>query len=299
MNDPITAIRRSLAMSIEQAVSGALALAEGSGSPPKLKEAMRYAVFPGGARLRPRLCLTVACANGDDNRELADGAAAAIELLHCASLVHDDLPCFDDASLRRGKPSVHKKFGERIAVLTGDALIVLAFQTLAKAGGDAPHRLAQLIRIVARSVGMPGGIAAGQAWECEPAVCLADYQRSKTGALFAAATMAGAAAAGVEPDGWRTLGEKLGEAYQVADDVRDVTADPVEIGKPVGRDAILGRPNAVQQLGLSGAVARLKSLLGEAIDSIPAACPNAAGLRDLILVEVESFSSAEALGKAA
>ena len=94
---------------------------------------LRYAVFPGGARIRPRLCLAVAQACGEDQPAVTDAAAAAIELLHCASLVHDDLPCFDDAPLRRGKPSVHRAFGERLAVLAGDALIVLAFETLARA----------------------------------------------------------------------------------------------------------------------------------------------------------------------
>ncbi|MFN9389604.1 MAG: polyprenyl synthetase family protein, partial [Betaproteobacteria bacterium] len=101
MNDPASRIRRSLAVSIERALHCALAEGRGDGGgPPGLQRAMEYAVFPGGARLRPRLCLTVACACGDDNRGLADAAAASIELLHCASLVHDDLPCFDDAALR-------------------------------------------------------------------------------------------------------------------------------------------------------------------------------------------------------
>jgi hypothetical protein len=99
--------------------------------PPLLAQAMEYAVFPGGARVRPQLCMAVALANNSSDRPLAAAAATAVEFLHCASLVHDDLPCFDDATERRGKPSVHAKFGERIAVLTGDALIVAAFQTLA------------------------------------------------------------------------------------------------------------------------------------------------------------------------
>jgi geranylgeranyl diphosphate synthase type II len=299
VNDPMSRIRRSLAISIEQALSGALSLAEGFGKPPGLHAAMRYAVFPGGARLRPRLCLTVACACGDDNRALADAAAASIELLHCASLVHDDLPCFDDAGMRRGKPSVHAAFGERLAVLAGDALIVLAFQALAHAGASSPHRLPQLLILVARAVGMPSGIVAGQAWECEPEINLGDYQRAKTGTLFAAATMAGAAAAGANPDGWETLGLRLGEAYQVADDLRDVLSDTAELGKPVGQDAMLGRPSAVQEFGVDGARELLERLLSEAIDSIPAACPGGAGLRDLILMEAEGFLPKELARRAA
>ncbi len=299
MHEPMITIRRSLAQSIERSLSHSIALASGYGGPPGLLAARRYAVFPAGALLRPRRALTVACACGDDNRTLVDGAAAAIELLHCASLVHDDLPCFDNAATRRGKPSVHAAFGERIAVLTGDALIVLAFQSIAHAGALAPHRLAALVTIVARAVGMPAGIAAGQAWECESSVQLREYQRQKTGALFAAATMAGAAAAGAEPDGWRILGERLGEAYQVADDIRDVLADPVELGKPVGRDAALGRPNAVAQLGMDGARQRLELLLAEALDSIPASCPGADGLRELILAEASSFVPKELAALAA
>lgn len=300
MNDPASRIRRSLAVSIERALHAALAEGRGDGSgPPGLQRALEYAVFPGGARLRPRLCLTVACACGDDNRGLADAAAAAIELLHCASLVHDDLPCFDDAAMRRGKPSVHEAFGERIAVLAGDALIVLAFQSLASAGAMAPHRLVPLLRIIGQSVGAPHGICAGQAWECEPSTDLSEYQRAKTGALFAAATMAGAAAAGFEPGPWRILGERLGEAYQVADDLRDLLSSAAELGKPVGRDAALGRPNAAHQFGVEGARRRLEVLLEEAIVSIPSSCPGAAGLRDLILLEAQGFLPKEMVQEAA
>ena len=99
---------------------------------------MRHAVLPGGARVRPQLCLSVAQACGDDLPEMSDAAAAAIELIHCASLVHDDLPCFDDADLRRGKPSVHRAYGEPLAVLAGDALIVMAFEALARAAQGEP-----------------------------------------------------------------------------------------------------------------------------------------------------------------
>jgi geranylgeranyl diphosphate synthase type II len=275
------AIRR-----IEQALSLALTRAEVPRCPPRLAAAMRHAVFPGGARIRPQLCLAVAAACGEDDPPTSDAAAAAIELLHCASLVHDDLPCFDDAPVRRGRPSVHAAFGERLAVLAGDALIVLAFQTVAHGTAARPQRLAPLIGTIARGVGMPAGICAGQAWECEPRVALADYHRAKTGALFAAATVAGALAAGAEPAPWRSLGERLGEAYQVADDLRDAAGDADELGKPVGRDAALGRPSAAEELGIAGATQRLKHLVAGAIESIPA-CPGAAALRAHILAEVE------------
>lgn len=117
---------------IERALNEAIGQAELPGCPPRLAAAMRYAVFPRGARVRPRLCHSVAAACGEDHPAATNAAGAALELLHCASLVHDDLPCFDAAETRRGRPSVHKAFGEPLAVLTGDALIVLAFQTLAR-----------------------------------------------------------------------------------------------------------------------------------------------------------------------
>ncbi len=283
---------------IELALGAAVGWADAPDGPPRLAAAMRHAVFPGGARVRARLCLAVARACGESDPELSDAAASAIELLHCASLVHDDLPCFDDASLRRGKPSVHQAFGEGLALLAGDALIVLAFETLARGAACAPHRLATLMLIVGRSAGTPTGIAAGQAWECEPLVDLAAYQRAKTGALFAAATLAGAAAAGAEAECWRTLGERLGEAYQVADDIRDVASDSAELGKPVGQDLALGRPSAALQFGVPGALRRLEGLVAEAIASIPP-CPHAAELRSLILLEMRRLLPKELVLQAA
>jgi len=283
---------------IEQALAVAIGGTKSVNGPPRLAAAMRYAVFPGGARIRPRLCFSVARACAEDDPAITDGAASAIELLHCASLVHDDLPCFDDASHRRGKPAVHRTFGESLAVLTGDALIVLAFQTLANGALREPRRLGRLMQIVGNSVGMPAGIVAGQAWESEPKVSLADYHRAKTGVLFAAATMAGAAAAGGQPDLWTTLGEQLGEAYQVADDIRDVAGSLEQLGKPVGRDSALGRPSAARELGIPGAVQRLEGLIVDAVDSIPD-CPGAAELRDLILMEAQRFLPESLLPRAA
>jgi geranylgeranyl diphosphate synthase type II len=249
-----------------------------------LAEAVRHAVFSGGARIRPRLCLAVAGACGDDAPAVSEAAAAAIELLHCASLVHDDLPCFDNSPLRRGQPTVHKQYGERLAVLAGDALIVLAFETLARGAAAFPPRLVNLLGTVGRAVGMPSGISAGQAWECESQVALSEYHRSKTGALFIAACVAGAQAAGADPEPWRRVGERLGEAYQVADDLRDALCNMEELGKPVKRDAVLHRPSAVQELGVSGAVERLERLVEGAVAAVPD-CPGAAELRAIITAE--------------
>ncbi|MEM6933215.1 MAG: polyprenyl synthetase family protein [Pseudomonadota bacterium] len=269
---------------IEAALERALSLASGAGAPPKLAAAMRHALLPGGAWVRPRLCLAVAHACNEDAPRLTDAAAVALEMMHCASLVHDDLPCFDDADLRRGRKTVHVVYGEPIAVLTGDALIVLAFETLGRAVTEAPERLAPLILTLGRSVGMPGGICAGQAWESETAAELDAYQRAKTGSLFTAACVLGATSAGSDPNTWRGLGDALGAAYQVADDLRDAVSDASELGKPVGQDEIHDRPNAVHELGLQGAIGKLKGLVGDALGAIPD-CPGEDELKDLVLSE--------------
>lgn len=268
---------------IELALQAAIGNADVPSCPPRLLAAMHHSVFPAGARVRPRLCLAVAAACGDPDPLVTDAAACAIELMHCASLVHDDLPCFDNADTRRGMPSVHKAFGEPLAVLAGDALILLAIQTLGLLA-HAPQKLALLLLTVSRSVGAPSGIIAGQAWECEPVIDLRHYHRAKTGALFGAAAIAGAASAGVEAEPWRHLGETLGEAYQAADDIRDACCDEVEMGKPAGKDQALGRPSAVIELGLQGAVRRLDDLISEAIASIPS-CRGAGALKGLVQQE--------------
>jgi len=137
------------AMSMQTRIEAALELhfshIQALSAPPRLMSAMRHAVFPGGARIRPQLCLAVARACGDDAPALSDAAAVAIELMHCASLVHDDMPCFDDADTRRGQVTVHKQYGEPLALLTGDGLIVMAYQVMARAGRLHPARLADLI----------------------------------------------------------------------------------------------------------------------------------------------------------
>lgn len=266
---------------IERALRASLAPSLQGGHPPKLAAAMQHAVFPGGARIRPKLTLAVALACGEDDAALTDGASAAIELLHCASLVHDDLPCFDAAETRRGRPSVHRAFGERLAVLAGDALIVAAFEALGGSARRHLSRLPVLLRTITRGVGMPMGIVAGQAWECEPQLSLSDYQQAKTGALFAAATMAGAQAAGADGAPWRALGEQLGQTYQVADDIRDVMMDAAALGKPGGQDVALGRPSSARQLGLEGALAEFHRLVQATLLTVPV-CPGASQFRQLI-----------------
>jgi geranylgeranyl diphosphate synthase type II len=250
--------------------------------PPRLKQAVIHAVFPGGARIRPRICLAVAEACGHERSEAAVLAAAAIELLHCGSLVHDDLPCFDDSPLRRGRASVHRAFGERIAVLAGDALIVLAFQALMRAAASAPDRVVPLMDVISRAVGMHRGIIAGQAWECEDAIDRENYQQLKTGSLFAAATAAGAVIAGADTRAWWALGERIGSAYQVVDDILDVAGKAEAIGKPTGQDEARGHPSAVKDMGLRGARRHFEDLMAGIVEAIPP-CPGRAHLRARIL----------------
>lgn len=266
---------------IEKSLQAALDRMSGPGAPPTLAAAARYGVFPGGARIRPRLCLEVARACGDENPLAADSAAAAIELFHCASLVHDDLPAFDDAAFRRGKASVHKVYGEAQAILVGDALIVAAFETLAFGAATQPQLLPGLVQTIVRATGMPHGIIAGQAFESETSVDLAIYHRAKTGSLFEAATISGAIASGARGERWRELGAAIGEAFQVADDLKDEISSPGEMGKPSDQDKIHGRPNAVRELGVSGALKRLRHLVEQAVASIPS-CPGRQELEGVI-----------------
>ena len=277
---------------IEAAVAAALSLGQGTvggDAPSKLRAALDHAVFPGGARIRPTILVSVARACGDDRPHLTDAAAAALELIHCASLVHDDLPCFDDADVRRGKPTVHRAYGEPVAVLAGDSLIVLAFEVLARAAGESPQRAVELIRVLAQRTGMPGGICAGQGWESEAEVNVAAYHRAKTGALFIAATQMGAIAAGQEPEPWEELGARIGEAFQVADDLKDALLTEAEMGKPAGQDAAHARPSAVAELGVPGAVSYLKDILGGAIASIPS-CPGEAMLAAMVRAYAERMT---------
>jgi geranylgeranyl diphosphate synthase type II len=281
----------SLSPRIEAAMARAVTIGQARipGAPPKLAEALDYAVTPGGARIRPTICLSVALACGDDRPALSDAAASALELIHCASLVHDDMPCFDDADIRRGKPSLHRAYGEPLALLTGDSLIVLAFEVLAREAEADPMRASRLVLHLAQRTGMPGGICAGQGWESEPRIDLRAYHRAKTGALFIAATQMGAIAAGQDPEPWEELGARIGEAFQVADDLRDALEDEGTLGKPAAQDVVHERPSAVTELGVPGAIQRLKDILSGAIASIPS-CPGEAALAHMVRKTAERLT---------
>jgi len=279
---------------IEAAISQAIAEGQAGAAPGKLASALDYAVTPGGARIRPTICLNVALACGDDKPALADAAAISIELIHCASLVHDDMPCFDNADLRRGKPALHKAYGEPLALLTGDSLIVAGFEVIARAAQHDCERAIELIRILGMRTGMPYGICAGQGWESEEKIDLSAYHKAKTGALFIAATQMGAVAAGHEAEPWEELGDRIGEAFQVADDLKDALLDAETMGKPAGQDEANGRPSAVAELGVDGAIKRFNDLLSGAIASIPS-CPGEAHLAKLVQHMAERLVPAQAI----
>jgi geranylgeranyl diphosphate synthase type II len=277
---------------IESALKSALALGDGPARPPRLGAALHDAVFPGGGRVRPQLALAVARACGDHEPALVDACAAAVELVHCASLVHDDLPCFDDADWRRGRPTVHRVYGENLAVLAGDGLIALSFEVLARAPTLHPERLGALVRALAQGIGASKGLVAGQAWEAEPQVPLAAYHRAKTGALFEAAAVMAAVANGADPRPWKKVAAAIGEAYQIADDLADALGHAGALGKPVGQDLQHARPSAVHTFGLEGAFARIVALRGEAEAALPE-CPGRGHLTDWLGRVVERLLPSE------
>ncbi len=230
--------------------------------------AMRYAVR-GGKRLRGFLVLESARMLGVDAGR-AVSAAAAIEALHAYSLIHDDLPCMDDDDLRRGQPTVHVKWDEATAVLAGDALQTLAFELLCDpALGSSDVRLA-LVQGLARASGIDGmvlGQALDIAAETAGALTLEEItalQAGKTGALIGFAAEAGAVIAGADRGPLRAYAAALGLAFQIADDILDVTGDAAKAGKAVGKDALAGKATFVSLLGLEGARARAVALVDEA-----------------------------------
>ena len=238
------------------------------------------------------MCLAVARACGDRGPDLADAAAVAVELLHCASLVQDDLPCFDDAPLRRGQPSLHKRFGEAVAILVGDALIVMAFSVVSAQVSKRAAACAEILRALAEAAGAPAGIAAGQAWESELSVDVTAYHHAKTAALFQAAAAAGAIAGGGEPAAWRQAGALLGAAYQIADDLADALGQSGALGKPIHQDGNKARPSVVTSLGIDGAIKRLDEILGQAMQSIPE-CRDRSNVEEFLRIAAERLCPPE------
>ncbi|MET0311395.1 MAG: polyprenyl synthetase family protein [Burkholderiaceae bacterium] len=243
-------------------------------APAGLGEAMRYAVLDGGKRLRP-LLVFAACEAAGGNEEAALRAACAVELIHAYSLVHDDMPCMDNDVLRRGKPTVHVRFGQAEALLAGDALQALAFEILVPEGDAVPAAVqARLCRLLAKAAGYEG-MAGGQAIDlASVGLALTEEQlramhRMKTGALLQGSVMMGAACAG-GPDSPALLryGAAMGLAFQVVDDILDVIADSATLGKTAGKDAAADKPTYVSLLGLERSRAYAQELLREALEAL-------------------------------
>jgi farnesyl diphosphate synthase len=239
--------------------------------PKRLMDAMRYSSLNGGKRLRPFLVVESAAVFGVP-RGAALLVGAALECIHCYSLIHDDLPAMDNSDLRRGRPTLHKKTDDATAILAGDGLLTLAFDIVTRdeIHHDATVRLL-LTRALARAAGI-GGMVGGQMLDLagegrfgdrEP-IDVARLQQMKTGALLRFGCIAGALLGQASPTEYQALddyGKALGEAFQIADDLLDVEGDAAALGKPAGQDAALGKTTFVTQLGIEGAKQRVRDLL--------------------------------------
>lgn len=267
-----------------------------NGRPADLVAAMRHGVLNGGKRFRPFLVLETASMIGGDAQRSAAGVmhvAAALECIHCYSLVHDDLPAMDDDDLRRGQPTVHKAFDEATAILAGDGLQAEAFSLLVHSDSHIdPVTICRLVRCLARDSGI-GGMVGGQSFDLANENCVVSEaailqtQALKTGALIRCACEMGALAAGADDATcaiMRRYGEIVGLTFQIADDVLDVTADTATLGKRAGKDDDAGKQTLVSMHGLEWARGRLDELVAEAV-----ACLEPFGARGTVLQQAARF----------
>ncbi len=288
-----------VAAQVEQALEGLLSPQARPGEtrrPARLLAAMRHAALGGGKRLRPFLTLETA-ALFDVAPEAAMRAACALELVHCYSLVHDDLPAMDDDDLRRGRPTVHKAYDEATAILAGDSLLTYAFDILSDpATHDDPALRCQLVRHLALASGL-GGMAGGQALDLEaersdkPLTMdeILEMQAMKTGALLQQAVEAGALLGLASPAQMRRLsrfGALIGAAFQIADDLLDARSDAATLGKRAGKDAGRNKATLVSMLGVDAAGQRCDSLVDEAVGALQGL---ELGSRTEVLIEAARF----------
>ena len=259
-----------------------------SAQPLSIHTAMRYSVFAGGKRMRPILCLESARIFTSDVTA-ALHPACAIEFIHTYSLIHDDLPALDNDDLRRGKPTCHKKFGEAIAILAGDGLLTLAFETISAAPVPAERRVAMLSEI-AGAAGTVNGMVGGQVADIEAerkavdAKMLEYIHRSKTAALIRASVTAGAHCAGAPPDDvarLRRFGETIGWAFQVTDDILDVEESSAALGKTAGKDLAQQKATYPAMYGLERSHQIARELATKAIDELSPYAERAARLREI------------------
>jgi len=265
--------------------------------PQPLFEAMRYSLFAGGKRMRPAFTLA-ACETLGGEPEAAVPFAAALEMVHTYSLIHDDLPAMDDDDLRRGRPTNHRVFGEGMAVLAGDGLLTDAFSALTDPEVlrvHPPERVVRAVAELARAAGT-GGMVGGQALDLVSEGRVPDLptleflHTHKTGALIRAAVVLGALAAGGAEEDLRRLGrfaERVGLAFQIADDILDVEGDPDELGKPVGSDEGRAKATYPALLGLSESRRLMQAIVAEAMDLLAPYGERAATLRALARFVVE------------
>ena len=288
-DDPLSLLRRHAEVT-ERALRAHFARAKDA--PSRLLEAIEYSVMAGGKRLRPALVLECAAACGSVNPS-AVAAAAAVELVHTFSLVHDDLPAMDDDDLRRGRPTNHKVFGEAIAILAGDAMVAMAFEVLAAEA--EPGVVPELVSELARATG-PLGMIGGQVLDMQgqntalSLDALRALHAAKTGALLTASCRMGAIAAGATGERLQAVtlyGRSLGLAFQIVDDILDVTSTPAELGKATAKDAARGKNTYPALLGLEGSRAEAGRQLDLAIQAIEPVGAAADGLRLLARFVVE------------
>lgn len=268
--------------------------------PPVIHQAMNYAVFNGGKRIRPILVLEGAKLAGDEPEKVIP-AACALEMIHSYSLVHDDLPAMDDDDLRRGKPTCHRVYGEANAILTGDALLTRAFTVLAQNAsveGVDPRALLWVIETIAQGAGSTGMIG-GQVLDLESEGKnlsqneLRIIHKLKTGRLFSASLLAGARLCGMDDEGLRALdqyGESFGLAFQITDDILDVKGDEAQLGKPVGSDEKNDKNTYPRLYGLQGAEVLARESVQICLDTLQGFGQEACFLRDLARYLIERDS---------
>ncbi len=257
-------------------------------APASIHRAMRYSVFAGGKRLRPILCIEAARMFGNDVAGAID-AGCGVEFIHTYSLIHDDLPALDNDDLRRGKPTSHKVFGEAIAILAGDALLTLAFQTLANAPIE-PARRVRIIAEISAGAGTVNGMVGGQVADLEAerkpvdAAGLEYIHRSKTAALIRSSIVAGAIAGGAHDEDverLRRFGENIGWAFQVVDDILDVEESSASLGKTAGKDQAQQKATYPALYGLEKSRAIAADLEAKALKELDCYGSRAARLREL------------------
>ena len=263
--------------------------------PVSIHKAMRHSVFAGGKRLRPVLCMEAGRMVAGSLPEGIDELGAAVELLHTYSLIHDDLPALDNDDLRRGRPTCHKLFGEALAILAGDALQTRAYEVLAKLKCPAEARV-RIVEEIARGTGTVDGMIGGQVVDLEAertapnAVMLEYIHRSKTGALIAASLVSGGLYAGGKDDAvahLKTFGQSIGLAFQIVDDVLDVTQTSEQLGKTAGKDTAAKKATYPALFGVDESLRKADELVSRAFAELDGFAERAETLKELARFLVE------------